>query len=225
MTNSKYKSWVIVIVLSLVGLFLIFTIIKKNFSIPFYTYEGFGVQIPNGYNVLGIDVSHYQEKINWKQVSSMEDMGMHVRFAIIKATQGNYLTDRMYERNWAEAKKHDLHRGAYLFFDARRDGAAQANYFIKKVDLTEGDFPPIIDFEELYGVPAATARQRFLVCATILENKYGVKPILYTYSNFYKKKLNEDFEQFPLWIAHYKNYGEPEVDRDWKIWQFSDSGK
>ena len=51
-----------------------------------------------------------------------------------------------------------------------------------------------------------------------------VKPILYTYVNFYNKHLDDDFEQFPLWVAHYKSYGKPRIGRDWLFWQFSDVG-
>lgn len=194
------------------------------FNIPFYTYPNFGIKIPPGYKRLGIDVSHYQNKINWEQVSEMRDLGKKIDFVFMKATQGNYLSDKQFKRNWKEAKKNKIDRGAYLFFDPRKSGRAQAQFFIKRVKLTKGDFAPVIDFEKLYGVSKERAKRSFKACATVLKAHYGVQPILYTYVDFYKKNLGKDFEKYPLWIAHYRNYGRPSIDKEWFFWQFSDKG-
>ena len=209
----------------LIALVVILKIVSNFYSIPFYTYPGFGIQIPSGYSTIGIDVSHHQKVINWKQVSEMKDLGLKCRFVFMKATQGNYMVDNQFKRNWKEAKDHKLHRGAYLFFDPRRSGKSQAKLFIRNVNLEKGDFPPVIDFEDLYGVSKTKACARASECAKILEQHYGVKPFLYTYVDFYKRNINDQFEDLPLWVAHYKSYGQPRIDRDWDFWQFSDRGK
>lgn len=223
--KKHYKKRILAAVLVLGILIGLIKFASNYYNIPFYTYPGFGIKIPPGYKKLGIDISHYQSKINWKQVSEMRDLGTKVDFAFMKATQGNYLTDRQFKRNWCEAKANGINRGAYLFFDPRRNGKSQAKHFISKVKLEEGDFAPVIDFEDLYGVAPAKARKEFLACASTLKAHYYIEPILYTYADFYKRNLNEEFEKFPLWIAHYRNYGKPSINRDWYFWQFSDKGK
>lgn len=210
---------------ALAAIIVLIKIASNFYSIPFYTYPGFGIKIPAGYYTLGIDVSHHQKTINWEQVSTMSDLGMKCQFVFMKATQGNYMKDKHFDRNWSAAKEHNLHRGAYLFFDPRRDGIAQARLFMKNVKLEQGDFPPVIDFEDLYGVNRSKALNRLLACAQELEDYYQVKPILYTYVDFYKNNAVEEFANYKLWIAHYKSYGAPRIDREWDFWQFSDRGR
>lgn len=205
-------------------LIILIKVVSNFYSIPFYTYPGFGIKIPAGYSTLGIDVSHHQDKINWKQVSEMKDLGMKCQFVFMKATQGNYMVDKQFKRNWSKAKEYQLSRGAYLFFDPRKGGKSQAKLFIKNVNLKTGDFPPVIDFEDLYGVSKSKAQQGVLECAKVLEQHYKVKPILYTYVDFYRNNSIEEFDSFPLWVAHYKSFGKPRIDRDWHFWQFSDRG-
>ena len=223
--RKHYKKRILIGIVLFIALTGLIKFAVYYYNIPFYTYPGFGIKIPPGHKHLGIDVSHHQSKINWKQLTEMRDLGKKVDFVFMKATQGNYLTDKQFRRNWSEAKKYNLDRGAYLFFDPRRNGRSQARHFINKVKLSEGDFAPVIDFEDLYGVSPARARKEFITCAKILKAHYGIQPILYTYVDFYKMNLNKDFENYPLWIAHYRNYGKPSVDRDWYFWQFSDRGK
>jgi lysozyme len=49
-----------------------------------------------------------------------------------------------------------------------------------------------------------------------------VKPIIYTNPHFYEKYLIDDFDDYPLWVAHY--YQDiPRIEhRDWLFWQHSD---
>jgi len=222
---KDYKKRIIGGLLVFGCLIVLLKVASNYFSIPFYTYPNFGIKIPPGYKRIGIDISHHQDKINWKQVSEMRDLGKKVDFVFMKATQGNYLSDKQFKRNWSEAEEYKIKRGAYLFFDPRRDGRSQAQYFINRVKLKKGDFAPVIDFEDLYGVSKKVARHEFKACAYTLKSHYGIQPILYTYSDFYRQNLNESFQKFPLWIAHYKSWGKPRIDHDYYFWQFSDRGR
>ncbi len=224
MTKHK-KNRIIYGAIVLVLLIICIRVVSTIFGIPVYTYPGFGIGIPPGYNSIGIDVSHYQSKINWEQVKDMRDLGMRIQFVFIKATQGTYQTDGQFNRNWREAKKYNIQRGAYLFFDPRQNGRAQANHFIKKVKLQSGDFAPVVDVEDLYGMSKANCRKEALACIKRLQQHYGVKPIIYSYTNFYKNNLGSAFDQYPLWIAHYKSFGKPRITRDWAVWQHSDKGR
>jgi lysozyme len=59
----------------------------------------------------------------------------------------------------------------------------------------------------------------------IVEDKYHVKPIIYTYYKFKTEYLDAPvFDDYPYWIAHY--YVEKvEYKGPWKFWQHTDAGK
>ncbi len=46
-------------------------------------------------SVLGIDVSHFQGEIDWDAVARSE-----MRFAFVKASEGNTMVDSRFQRNW-----------------------------------------------------------------------------------------------------------------------------
>ncbi|MEO8582920.1 MAG: GH25 family lysozyme [Flavitalea sp.] len=188
-------------------------------------YTEFGIDIPADYTVHGIDVSKYQRVIDWESVKAMNVEDVKITFAFIKATEGNINEDRFFQRNWKEAKAANIIRGAYHFFLATKSGKTQAENFISSVDLEPGDLPPVLDVEQSYGVPSAKLKQRIREFLETIQNFYGVKPIIYTNVDFYTQNLSEDFNDYPLWVAHYIHKGQPRIYRDWHFWQYSEMGK
>jgi lysozyme len=188
-------------------------------------YEEFGIDVPNNYSVHGIDVSKYQRVIDWASVKAMKVDEVRLSFAFIKATEGNINEDKFFKRNWKKAKNAKITRGAYHFFLATKSGKTQAENFIRAVDLEPGDLPPVLDVEQAYGVPAAKLRERVKEWLATVEHFYGVKPIIYTNVDFYKRYLDEEFDDYPLWVAHYINKGKPRIYRDWHFWQYSETGR
>jgi lysozyme len=186
-------------------------------------YPDFGIRIPNGYAIHGIDVSKYQTDINWKLVSTMRDNGIKLDFAIMKASEGLSNKDKYFQDNWEESIKHNLVRGAYHYFHPNIDGKQQALFFIKQLNMQKGDLAPVIDIEVTNGVGKENLQKRLQECLDILEEKYKTKPIIYCNVDFYKAHLGEKFDEYPLWCAHYK-VAKPDIDRDWTIWQHSDRG-
>ncbi len=59
----------------------------------------------------------------------------------------------------------------------------------------------------------------------LVEESYGVKPIIYTNVHFYEQYLAGVFDDYPLWVAHYFAPGAPRVQRDWVMWQHSERGR
>jgi lysozyme len=188
-------------------------------------YKEFGIPIPEGYSIHGIDVSRYQSVINWEMVKGMYVEGIHINFAFIKATEGNGDADSYFKRNWRKAKEAGLTRGAYHFFLATKDGSLQAKNFIGQVKFSPGDLPPVVDVEKTYGVKKELLQQRLKAWLYATELAYGVKPIIYTNVDFYKKYLAGEFDDYPLWAAHYLQTTEPRISRNWQFWQHSERGK
>jgi lysozyme len=60
---------------------------------------------------------------------------------------------------------------------------------------------------------------------TIVEDHYKVKPIIYTYVNFYGRFLAGEFDDYPLWAAHYMEKEKPRIKRPWLFWQHSEVGR
>ena len=188
-------------------------------------YAEFGIDIPLNFSVHGIDVSKYQQTINWPSVKSMEVNDVRLSFAFIKATEGNINEDRFFRRNWAKAREAKMVRGAYHFFLATKSGKTQAENFISNVDLKSGDLPPVLDIEQTYGVAPEKLRERVKEWLVTIEDFYGVKPIIYTNVDFYNFYLDEAFDEYPLWVAHYMSKGKPRIYRDWHFWQYSETGR
>ncbi len=187
-------------------------------------YPNFGISIPEGYTTHGIDVSRYQQDIDWDLVSKMTDRGQRISFAIIKATEGTNMTDSYFKENWKGIKEYPMIRGAYLYFHPNRSGKAQAEYFMSKVKLEEGDLPPVIDVEERNGISNTNIQKALKECADVLEKKYKHKPIIYSGVDFYRQRLGSAFDEYPFWAAHYEQCNAPRTDRNWLMWQHNCKG-
>lgn len=204
------------------------SVLYKQFSYRkarFTRYPEFGINMPEGYPIHGIDVSKYQHTIAWEEVSAMQVKNIRLGFAFIKATEGIGNTDPHFKRNWKRSKEAGIFRGAYHFFIGSKDGKMQAENFISKVELEPRDLPPVLDIEQLNGASPAQLRKEAKRWLETAENYYGVRPIIYTNVDFYNRHLGKDFDAYPLWVAHYYQPEQPRIGRGWIFWQHSDKGR
>ncbi len=214
---------VILAVLTVGGLLLYKSIIYRKAK--FTRYPEFGILIPESYSIHGIDVSKYQSMIAWEEVKVMKVKNIQLGFAFIKATEGIGNTDPQFKRNWKKTKENDITRGAYHFFIGSKDGRMQAENFIDKVELEPGDMLPVLDAEQLNGATTIQVKKEMKKWLDIVENHYGVKPIIYTNVDFYNRHLGSEFDSYPLWVAHYYQTEQPRIKRGWVFWQHSDEGR
>jgi len=171
----------------------------------------------DGYSVHGIDVSAYQGRIDWPEVAKNR-----VRFAFIKASEGATMRDARFQRNWSEARKAGIMRGAYHYFQPNRDGKTQADLFTRYVPIVPGDLPPVLDVEAPNFHDVAVMRREIARWLRLVEAHYGVRPIIYSNHSFYRRYLAGHFDDYPLWLAHYE-VEKPALPRSkWIIWQHSD---
>jgi lysozyme len=187
--------------------------------------NAFGIAVPV-YEIHGIDVSRYQEKIDWKELSAFKSGkdSIRITFAFVKATEGKSLFDKYFNYNWSETKKYNIIRGAYHYYKPNVSSKLQAYNFIKHVKLLSGDLPPVLDIEEVGKYGSDNMKKGVKNWLKLIEKHYDVKPIIYTNANFYKKYLSgKEFKTYRFWIAHYTKTS-PNVDNDWIFWQYSDKG-
>lgn len=200
--------------------------IKDRIDSPDYQMvKSFGIRIPTNYSVHGIDVSRYQQQIDWNRVQQMEDSGVRLRFAFIKATEGRALVDPYFSRNWTQSAEHGLMRGAYHYFSPGRPGKAQAELYLQTVDFQPGDLPPVLDVEERGRQSPEALRDNVREWLQTVEQATGQKPIIYSGADFYKRHLAGYFDDYPYWIAHYYEERPDVGDLKWHFWQHSDSGQ
>ncbi len=178
--------------------------------------------------ILGIDVSHFQGKVNWQKVRDAD-----ILFVYDKASQGDHFVDPDYAENKTGAHSVGLLHGSYHFYTSDKGGKDQADLFIKIIDYGPGDMPPMLDLEQagIKGdVDITSLQQEILIWLREVESRLKVKPIIYTNPTFGNRYLNHpDFGDYGLWIAEYgvKDPRIPTVweDKGWLIWQRSDRGK
>ncbi|HET8886039.1 MAG TPA: glycoside hydrolase family 25 protein [Salinimicrobium sp.] len=176
-------------------------------------------------HLFGIDVSHYQGKIDWDELEFIKD-SVPVSFTFMRASVGKDTKDKHFAFNWKAAESKSIARGAYHYYRPDENSTLQANNFINSVTLTAGDLPPVLDIEALPKRQSISSLRKGITnWLNIIEKHYGVQPIIYTGDTFYKHYLaGHGFDEYTFWIANYNPVAQPECS-NWDIWQFSMEGR
>ena len=197
--------------------------------------------------IYGIDIARYQHgkgrkkyAILWDKlrITSVGKRGSQnvsgtadypVSFVYIKSTEGTTIRNQYYLKDYTDARKHGIRRGAYHFWSVRSSGAQQAQWFIRNTLFRNGDLPPVLDVEpsdaqiKLMG----GEEQMFAHIRTwlnMVERYTGVKPILYVNQMFVNKHLSKQADlkrDYGVWIARYSEY-KPDVKLTY--WQLCPDG-
>jgi len=174
---------------------------------------------PVAKNFDGIDVSKYQLHIDWQEIKK----NPKIQYVYIKATEGCDHTDHRYEDNIRNARKHGVKVGSYHYLTNRSSATAQFQNFVRTARKEEQDLIPFIDVEECSRWSSQQLRDSLKVFADLLEDYYGVKPLIYTSESFFNKHLGRAFKDYPLFIAKY-SANQPSIGYNWVMWQYSDKG-
>ena len=225
----RISPWILIAIIAAfpLGVFIAWLAEGRDFSS--------GAALPKGYNSFCIDISHHNGEIQWDSLKVMvnqsgrttKNLQKAVRVlplsrVIIKASEGEIFTDERFQTNWAEAGRIDITRGAYHFFRSSKDARAQAENFISTVKLRTTDLPPVLDVETIHsGCTNKLLNDKILTWLELVEEHYGVKPIIYTSDSFLREHLSSDVtDNYPLWIARYNRI--PPAASGWSMWQFTD---
>jgi lysozyme len=168
-----------------------------------------------------IDISHWETVTDWARVAEQCD-GVY-----LKATQGTWLKDNVFEKYRKGCESVSLPWGAYHFYESASTGLAQANYFIDAFNGNYGQLPPCLDYEPV-NRPARTAGLASIKSfMTVFEDKTGKKPIFYSNPDniHFLKPIPDWLLGYGLWLANYK-VDVPDVEpwAKYVMWQFSDAG-
>lgn len=176
----------------------------------------------SGFEIHGIDVSHHQNKINWNAVKKDS-----IDFVFMKATEGENFLDPRFKKNWRKAQQKKFIRGAYHFYRPSVSPMIQARHFIKNVHLRSGDFPPVLDLEVTDNRPKQVIINEAKEWLKIIEAHYGIKPIIYTNRNWFKRYIDGNFDNYIIWMAAYTTSPRPELanNKPWHFWQYTNRGR
>ncbi len=186
-----------------------------------------GVRDAKMKTIQGIDVSRWQQEIDWQRVARAG-----TRFAFIKATEGGDHLDPKFRENWREAKAAGIPRGAYHFVFWCRPARDQIRWFFQNVPREAGALPPVLDVEwnNHSRCPRTTperARAKMREMLAAFERHYGKKPIIYTDINFHADVLEgtTEFDDYPFWIRSTARPEKRYENRPWEFWQFTTTGR
>ena len=172
----------------------------------------------------GIDVSRWQGEINWGMVAAAG-----YRFAVIRATAGNYYTDYHFFVNWDGAREAGLLVSAYHVVAPERPADSQIERFFDTLDGRSSDLPLVLDVELSREVDPENIAACVQACADLTEQEDGRKPVIYTARWFWDHNVPDrpDWAEYDLWVANY-GVDTPSLPRGWEewvFWQYSDHGQ
>jgi lysozyme len=198
--------------------------------------------------VLGVDVSRLEGRIDWQRVAATD-----IEFAFVQASRGSGAdcavrprrcgADPRYLYNYRGAKASGLRVGAYhrafvggrTLRAAKRDARIEAGLFVSEVGrLRGGDLLPALDVETPFaGLDPRRLRAWIRTWLERVRIRLGARPLIYT--NLHSWQFTGDVRSFAraghrLWVA---NWGvrHPAVPagnwdgRGWSIWQFTNDGR
>jgi len=180
--------------------------------------------IPEGFPAFGIDVSHHQGEIDWKKLFLKERYDTIIHFVYCKATEGSNHLDTQWEKNRAELQELNIPNGGYHFFSPKTGPRPQAAHFLAHWKKSDLDLPPVLDVES-EGFSDEDLIAKMKIWLTFVEDKTGMRPVIYTSLNFFETKFKNDFINYKFWIAAYSR--KPACIDDSRIihWQYSESGE
>jgi lysozyme len=180
--------------------------------------------IPEGFPAFGIDVSHHQGEIDWEKLFVKERYDTIIHFVYCKVTEGSDHLDTQWEKNRAELQRLNIPNGAYHFFSPQTEPRPQAAHFLAHWKKSDLDLPPVLDVES-EGFSDEDLIAKMKIWLKVVEDKTGMRPIIYTSLNFFETKFINDFKNYKFWIAAYSR--KPECIDDSRIihWQYSEAGE
>jgi lysozyme len=171
--------------------------------------------------------------------------------AIVKATDGRHSPDPAFAAHVAGCQAAGIACSAYHYLLVRhgtQDAVDQADEFIAQTYKSEGparpSLRPCVDLEDQENLGRTPAQwiEAILRFVRRIDERLGVKPIVYTYPSFWKTLGNylvkstepmvqtalAEVSECPLWWASYTGKDEPlpvpPPFKDWLLWQYTDKG-
>ena len=187
---------------------------------------------------LGVDVSYYNEDVNWRQVRAQG-----IDFAIVRIggrgwTYGMIYDDARTIQYLHNAREAGLRVGVYFYSTAgtEREAAAEARAALQTLAGQTLDLPVFIDVEESGEYPYGRAdllsrgeRTKIVLAFCRVIEAAGYEAGIYSGQYFFNTNLyRESFGDRMIWLANYsasERNQVPGFGGRYTIWQFTDRGQ
>ncbi len=177
----------------------------------------------------GIDVSKFQQNIDWSKVKAAGIDFVIIRVGYRGYQYGTIAEDPYFETNIKGALAAGIDVGVYFFSQAvtEKEAREEAQWTMKKIAPYKITYPVVIDTEYVAGgrANAMTATQRTKVVNAFCEevNKSGYTPMIYANKSWLENNLvMSALNQYDVWLARYAST--PGYTGAYTIWQYSDTG-
>lgn len=184
---------------------------------------------------LGVDVSFYNEEIDWNKVKAQG-----IDFAVVRVGGRGWLSGVPYgdvrtHEYLLKAQAAGVKTGVYFYTTAidEREAAEEARAALRTLNGIQLDLPIFIDMEYSGDYPYGradrlNAAQRTAVIRAFCETvrAAGYKAGIYSGQYFYQHTLYYPaVAPYTVWLANYTASGQPpDFSGRYDIWQFSDRG-
>lgn len=165
----------------------------------------------NSLNIKGIDVSRYQNAIDWEKVAASG-----VEFAIVRLSLGSVEDkyngmDSRADYNITEARKAGVHVGVYHYLKAHtvEEARAEANFMLDLLKNYEVDYPVVLDMEDPWQLKNLTNEERTEMARVFIDEikAAGYYPMLYSSTNWLDSCLDMDrLSDVEIWVADWRGY-------------------
>lgn len=180
----------------------------------------------------GIDVSRYQEEIDWEKVAGDGVEYAFIRLGIRGATEGKLAIDVAYEKNMEGALANDIDVGVYFFTQAlnAQEAVEEAEFVLENLEDYEISYPIVLDVEEVTTknprTKELTKEDRTEACIAFCERvkEAGYTPMIYGNLKTFLLMLDmEKLEEYEKWFAYYRTplY----FPYEFSVWQYTSTGK
>lgn len=174
-----------------------------------------------------IDVSKWQENINWKKVKEAGINYAMLRLGTQKAVDKESVVDAYFEQNIKNAQANGIKVGVYYYSYANdiEDAEEQAEWVIEKLKDYDLDLPVAFDWEcfKYFNDFNISIHDLNEIGRTFLDK---VKNAGYDTVNYGSKNYLEalwDIKEHKTWLAHYTS--NTDYSKDYIMWQFTSSGR
>lgn len=180
----------------------------------------------------GIDVSAYQQEIDWPAVAADG-----IDFAILRLgyrgyTEGGLFLDKTFERNIQGALDTGLEVGVYFFSQAvtPEEAREEAAYVLDALEGYEITYPVAFDWEPISDDGARTNGldgETLTRCAAAFCGKIGeagLRPAVYFNQSIgYLRYDLRELTEYDLWLAEYDS--KPDFYYHFDLWQYTHTGR
>ena len=196
-----------------------------------YDYEQGRLVCADGAATTGIDVSAYQQDIDWKAVAASGVEFAFIRVGYRGYTTGELVADEYGRKNLMGAKAAGLKIGAYFFSQAIHEEEAreEAAFALLQVEGLLLDMPLAFDWEYVSetartaGVSRSTLTACTLAFCQEVENAGLDSMIYFNQSQALDMLYLDQLQEYPWWLALY----DPNMLFPYRVdmWQYTSTGR